>query len=84
MGVIKKPGKKNEVLSGQHQMHQGEELKDITAEEANVDTERSDKILSEDEKESKQIIAFLIKHILIDCQKEIRHNDSQKSIVLDF
>lgn len=48
-------------------MHQGEELKDITAEEANVDTERSDKILSEDEKESKQIIDFLIKHILIDC-----------------
>jgi hypothetical protein len=28
------------------------------------------------EKESRQIVDYLIKHVLIDCQKEIKQNDS--------
>ena len=65
-------------------MHQGEEIKETKVEEIIAENERSEKIIADEEKESKQIIDFLIKHVLIDCQKEIRHNDSQKTIVLDF
>jgi hypothetical protein len=30
------------------------------------------------------VVDYLIKHVLIECQKEIKQNDSQKSIMLDF
>lgn len=60
-------------------MHQGEELRDIPTDEILPDEPVLDL-----EKESKQVIDYLIKHVLIECQKEIKQNDSQKSIMLDF
>ena len=44
----------------------------------------NDVCVTRSEDEQRQIIDFIIKHVLVDCQKEIKHNDSQKSILLDF
>ena len=41
-------------------------------------------VTEEIDKDPKQVIDLLIKHVLIDGQNNLRHNDSQKAILLEF
>lgn len=67
-------GKKNESIL----QHSLEELKDLD-EIAPVET-----VTVDVEKDSRQIVEFLIKHVFIDSVKELRHNETQKAILLEF
>lgn len=40
--------------------------------------------MGETERESRHVIDLLIEHVLIGCRKEIKQDDSQKSILMDF
>lgn len=61
--------------SGPLQMHAGDDS--MANEEVPV-------IAEEVDSESRQVSELLVKHVMIDCWKEIKQSDTQKSIYMDF